>query len=362
MSADKSNSLSQPEAIAQLKQTIAQLETIVTQLDDTSVIDLPSSDSIQDLETTASKLQDLINQASQKPEPSTEIVTPVKEDSKPPEKKAVAEVAKKTPPQKPSSPPKTQPESKKTADSTSKKPSKKPESKTVPKPEAKSSNSLPPNKPTEKQERKWLVPGIITLVAVIIIPLAWYFTSSNPSTSLVADNTSLDLPVLETPIEQISDDNQDASLNEETPTQVDSLETAETLSDPEPDLDIPEELVAESRPKKVNLETVTPKLKLTPEQNLIAALDRKITNLADDFESELIVSIKPDFSRDLVWVTFTDDWYELPENRQDKVLNEMFKRSRQLQFTKLKIIDSQENLLARSPVVGKQMVIFRRNS
>ena len=61
-------------------------------------------------------------------------------------------------------------------------------------------------------------------------------------------------------------------------------------------------------------------------------------------------------------VTLSDDWYQLVENRQDRLLGDMFRRSQQLEFDKLMITDSNDNLIARSPVIGKEMVVLRRTS
>jgi ABC-type molybdenum transport system ATPase subunit/photorepair protein PhrA len=52
--------------------------------------------------------------------------------------------------------------------------------------------------------------------------------------------------------------------------------------------------------------------------------------------------------------------YELSGDRQNKLADEMLKRAQELDFSKLEITDIQGTLLARSPVVGPNMIILQR--
>ena len=106
--------------------------------------------------------------------------------------------------------------------------------------------------------------------------------------------------------------------------------------------------------------TPPPKLRLTPEQRLIAAIQAQVAEITNDYADGLIRSIRADFVGDQLLVTVTADWYTLPPARQDQLAQEMLARSRQLDFSRLEIDDPAGNLLARSPVVGQQMVIFKR--
>ncbi len=53
-------------------------------------------------------------------------------------------------------------------------------------------------------------------------------------------------------------------------------------------------------------------------------------------------------------------WYSLEKSQQDKLAADILQRSQELNFTHLKIVDSQEKMIARSPVVGNEMIIFHR--
>ena len=336
------NSLSQQEAIAQLKQTIAQLETVVRQLDKTSAIDLPSSNSIQDLNATATRLKSLIaRQTALKAESAAEneVTKPAPQTSETVSELLLDEEATPAIETIIIEPATVKSQVKANQATTAEK--------TSPPTPIKSPSAATPPTPA-KPPRKWLIPGIIALVAAIAIPLAWYLFPSSQPDLLVTRDPDLDLPVVETPI--VPEDN--ITTTESTP---------ETATQEESEITIPSELTAQSRPKKVAVETIPPQLKLSPEQNFIAALNSKITAL-EKSQNDLVVAIKPDLDNDVVTVTLADDWYQLPSLRQDKLLSEMFKRSRQLQFAKLKIKDSQQTLIARSPVVGKEMVVLRRTN
>jgi hypothetical protein len=103
-----------------------------------------------------------------------------------------------------------------------------------------------------------------------------------------------------------------------------------------------------------------PPLELTPEQSLIAAIQKQVAEITGQYAEGLILSIEANFLSSRLRVTLGDSWYGLTERKQQQLANEMLERSQQLDFRKLELIDSQDNLLARSPVVGSNMVILQR--
>ncbi|MDM9383372.1 hypothetical protein QUB80_22015 [Chlorogloeopsis sp. ULAP01] len=106
--------------------------------------------------------------------------------------------------------------------------------------------------------------------------------------------------------------------------------------------------------------TPTPTLVLTPEQTLIAAIENQVAQVSDRIASGLIQSIQANFLTSTLTMKISDDWYTLKESQQNKLAAEIFQRSQELDFTHLEITDSQNRLVARSPVVGNEMVIFKR--
>ncbi|BBA78762.1 hypothetical protein RGRSB_0141 [cyanobacterium endosymbiont of Rhopalodia gibberula] len=98
----------------------------------------------------------------------------------------------------------------------------------------------------------------------------------------------------------------------------------------------------------------------TPEQNLIEAIRHDIVDLTNQYPEELIGLIEANFEVSRLMVTLKEQWYQLTPKRQDTLANNIFRNSQHLNFRKLEMIDSQGNLIARSPVVGDKIVVFRR--
>ncbi len=148
-----------------------------------------------------------------------------------------------------------------------------------------------------------------------------------------------------------------------------------TNPEPEPTITNPLELIApseESKPIEViptpEIEVTpipeeiepTPKVELTPEQSLIASIQEQISQASKYFSDGLIQSVKANFTGGSLVVQVKDNWYSLGKSEQDKLAQKLRDESQQLDFTHLEITDSQGNLLARSPVVGTNMIVFKR--
>ncbi len=116
----------------------------------------------------------------------------------------------------------------------------------------------------------------------------------------------------------------------------------------------------------------TPVIELTPEESLLVAIENQfseisvsVKNTKDKNKDENIVSqlIKPlvaNFRTGDLTLKISDIWYSLEKSQQDKLAADILQRSQELNFTHLKIVDSQEKIIARSPVVGNEMIIFKR--
>ncbi len=101
-------------------------------------------------------------------------------------------------------------------------------------------------------------------------------------------------------------------------------------------------------------------IELTPEQSLIAALQTEIAAVTRDYADGLIQSIQANFSGSQLTVNIASNWYALEPFQQDKLADSVLRRSQELDFNRLSIIDSQGVLVARSPVVGSNMVVLKR--
>ena len=135
-----------------------------------------------------------------------------------------------------------------------------------------------------------------------------------------------------------------------------TITTPPELTAPEPPQ--PVEIVPSPEPEP----TPTPILELTPEQTLIAAIENQVAEISDRFAEGLIKSIQANFGTSNLTVKISDDWYTLKESQQNKLAADILQRSKQMDFSHLEITDSQNRLVARNPVVGTEMVIFKRRA
>ncbi|MGL4621327.1 hypothetical protein [Chroococcidiopsis sp.] len=191
------------------------------------------------------------------------------------------------------------------------------------------------------------------LPAVTAIPSP---TAPEPSAVTTTPASEREIPIATTP-----------PSTPESPTVTTPSATDEPSSavEVEPKIAIPSELTATDAPQPVK--TVTPPepmptlvAQLTPEEILVATIQKQVEEISDRVADGLIQSIQPNFGGSNLVVTLGDDWYDLQSSEQDKLAAQMLERSRELDFSRLEAIDPKGNIIARSPVVGKDMIIFRR--
>ena len=130
---------------------------------------------------------------------------------------------------------------------------------------------------------------------------------------------------------------------------------------PPAEIETPPELKAPAAPQPVvTIAPPEPTLELTPEQSLIAAIQDQVDQITSQYAEGLIQTIEANFTDSRLIVQVSGDWYTLKPYRQNKLANQMLRRSQELDFRKLELIDPQGTLIARSPVVGQEMIILQR--
>ncbi|MEG4943164.1 hypothetical protein [Microcoleus sp. F4-D5] len=117
------------------------------------------------------------------------------------------------------------------------------------------------------------------------------------------------------------------------------------------------DLVAPEKPQPVELIPPPP---LTPEQSLIAAIQNQVTEIKNRLGGGLVESVQANFSSSILTVKVAEDWYKLSEVEQNQLATKMWKEANSLDFSKLEIANREGNLIARSPVVGSEMIILDR--
>jgi hypothetical protein len=345
-SANNTPSLSKAEAIASLKQTIQQLEAIVTQLDtiDTDTVAIDSS--VNTLVTTTQELATVITIPTPQitsPEPPQTVTEPTSQTD-------IATPA-------PSPTPRRSPRGVDTSAPS-------PPTRRSPRDIDTSTPSPPTRRSPKPQRNNRLIAGIIATVIIIGLGIWWWLpdkpvtliSRSDTDTEIATDTVASEPEIIEPEVSDIPvTDSPEASEDS-----IENLPT-DTESEPEASIDIPLELEAPNSPQQLKLETVEPEIVLTPEQSLIAALQNRVTEITQDYAEDSIVSVEADFRQSSLSVILSNLWYELNESRQNKLANDILKRSRQLDFQKLTIKDPEGILIARNPVIGNSAIVVQRS-
>ncbi|OYD95434.1 hypothetical protein CDG76_10770 [Nostoc sp. 'Peltigera membranacea cyanobiont' 210A] len=197
--------------------------------------------------------------------------------------------------------------------------------------------------------------GIVTGVAVILVwTTTTIFTGKPTEVATVppVEEVPIPTPTITTPPESVAPEPQPP----EEITPLPEVQITPPTPEPEP---IP---TPTPTPTPIPTPTPTPIIELTPEQALIAAIENQVAEISDRVASGLIKSIQANFRTSNLTVKISNDWYTLNESQQDKLAAEILQRSQELDFTHLEIIDSQNTLIARNPVVGTEIVIFKRQT
>ncbi|MCU0545487.1 MAG: hypothetical protein MUE44_25510 [Oscillatoriaceae cyanobacterium Prado104] len=117
------------------------------------------------------------------------------------------------------------------------------------------------------------------------------------------------------------------------------------------------DLVAPEAPEIVEIVQPPP---LTPEQSLIAAIQNQVADITNRLGGGLVRSVQANFYSSILTVSIAEDWYKLSEAEQDRLANQMWQEANSLDFSKLEIANLEGQLIARSPVVGSEMVVLER--
>jgi len=209
-------------------------------------------------------------------------------------------------------------------------------------------DKTPPSRVTRTQPQKakktsipssWVVGSIVIGIILGIIIYALPINKSEEIVKLPLVEIKETPPVVNTPpVEKVSPPSEEKSEKTEKP---EKSEPKVTQPSPTP---IPR----------------SPQLRLPPEQTLIAAIQNQVAEITSEYVEGLIISTEANFLGSILIVKVSDNWYGLTETEQNKLANEVLIRSRELDFKKLEIVDLEANLLARSPVVGNNMVMLKR--
>lgn len=345
---DTTLSLSNTERITLLQNTIARLGKIVEELYANPGMDLPLDDSINTLVSTTEQL----NVAIARPvEPVTQTSESPAEDT--PTATTIS----------PPTPPKTVTEASKT--------------KTVAE-----KNTISVGQGKSKNKPVLIAAIAVTAISLVTALVFWLPQKSIPGlspqptsqieVSLPETNETNEANEIIVSNEEVTSESNSDNLIAETPSETIDIRVIEPEAtdlkseklEPETivEVDVPSELTAPGKGKNLKVTTIKPQIKLTPEQSLIASIQTKVSEIIQDYvpEDDLITNVEANFVDNNLAVQVNDLWYQLDNSRQGEIANELLKRSRQLNFYKLAIKDPDNNLVARSPVVGDEAIILEK--
>jgi hypothetical protein len=330
--------LSKTETIALLNDSIDRLEETIKKISQDSA-QIPSSDSINTLLTTTQELADAVTPVS-----AVKVDTP-KSTAGSTTQQTTSRVQK---------PPAIQ---NKNNQNTNRTPSAK--------------TSIPKAKKTiaKKKSNIGLIVIGVTVIAIVTVFWLWkpplvanLFPKAEPIPTEIGVNLdtipekSPVAPSIDSPENLNNSNNSDNTTTSDFPAEIEPI--AEPIDDVVKTI-IPPELTSPGKPKKLKIVKIQPELNFTPEQNLIAALQTKLEELAQAYPRELIQDIKVNLSDSNLLVEVTDDWYALDELGQNSLGKEMLQRSRAFGFDKLELKDKTGTLIARNPIIGENIIILQ---
>ena len=320
---DNSSTLSKTETIALLNNSIDRLEETIKKISENSTT-MPSTNSINDLLSTTQALENSVAV-----QPTTQ--TALQSDRTPKAAPMPQQVVSKT------------------------------ETATEPKLDSKTVARA-------KKKNTGLIVIAVMAIAVATVTVFWlwqpeFITNLFSQEKSIPSEVAIFDPELKQPpttIDSVDDSRGIADSSNARNSERDFPAVVEPVAEPIEDVVetvIPDELTAPGREKELRITAIKPQLNFTPEQNLIAALKTKVQELTQSYPSQYIAKVEVNLPNNSLLVRVTDDWYNLEEPRQNSLGNEILQRSREYSFSKLQLQDSQGTLVARSPVIGNNIIL-----
>ncbi|HEY9816310.1 MAG TPA: hypothetical protein V6D20_11005 [Candidatus Obscuribacterales bacterium] len=196
-------------------------------------------------------------------------------------------------------------------------------------------------------------PVVGALTSALVVLVLW-ITLSIRSTPVASSPAPEPPPLEPVPIEQFQEPESSAEPDL-TDTPLVSEPIFEPISEPMPepveDLEGADEAIQDIPSDKSPAEDVI------PDAPFIGDLQDQLADVLADYSGITLSSVQANFLRGRLVVTVGEGWNGLGSDRPHFAAS-LWQRSQELGFNKLDVVDSAGTVLARSPVVGSQMVIF----
>ncbi len=99
---------------------------------------------------------------------------------------------------------------------------------------------------------------------------------------------------------------------------------------------------------------------ISPEQAFVDAIQTQLTDITSQYPDKIVQTLQVDLARDRLIVQLDPVWYTLDADRQNNIVDRMWNQAKTNNFSKLELQDTQGRSIARSPVVGREMIILQR--
>jgi hypothetical protein len=101
---------------------------------------------------------------------------------------------------------------------------------------------------------------------------------------------------------------------------------------------------------------------ITPEQTFISSIQAQIAEITGKYPDDIIQTLQVDLPSNRVIIRLNNVWYLISDSKQNEVTDRMWQETLANHFTKLELQDPHGELIARSPVVGKHMIVLKRRA
>ncbi|ABW28587.1 hypothetical protein [Acaryochloris marina] len=99
-----------------------------------------------------------------------------------------------------------------------------------------------------------------------------------------------------------------------------------------------------------------------PERKQIIEVQSQVAQVFDQYSQDIVQSVQANFQDERLVIKVSDRWFELSRSEQNQLGTDALERSRKLDFPKLEIRDQTDQLLAREPVVGSNIIVLQRRT
>lgn len=99
-----------------------------------------------------------------------------------------------------------------------------------------------------------------------------------------------------------------------------------------------------------------------PERKQIIEVQSQVAQVFDQYSQDIVQSVQANFQAERLVIKVSDRWFELSRSEQNQLGTDALERSRKLDFPKLEIRDQSDQLLAREPVVGANIIVLQRRT